>query len=71
MLIKTKIRFFDEVHVIVHKNGDLLPAAFDEIEKAAGSVRRIRDVGTRKLVAEMELGYEIRIEVVSSRKVRK
>lgn len=71
MLIKTKIRFLDKVHVIVHKNGDLLPAAFDEIEKAAGSVRRIRDIGAKKLIAEMELGYEIRVEVVSSRKIRK
>ena len=71
MLIKTKIRLLDEVHVIVHKNGDLLPAAFDEIEKAAGSISRIRDVGTRKLIAEMESGYDISVDVISSRKIRK
>ena len=71
MLIKTKIRLLDEVHVIVHNSGDLLPAAFDVVEKMAGSVRRICDVGTRKLVAEMELGYSINVEVISSRKIRK
>lgn len=69
MLIKTKIRLFDEIHVIVHKNGDLLPAAFDEIKKVAGSIRRLRDVGAKKLIAEMELGYEIRVEIISSRKL--
>ena len=67
MLFKAKIRLYGEVHEIVH-TGHLLDDATRIIEKKCGPVHRSHIVGN-KIVAEVELGYEVEAEIVSNRKL--
>jgi hypothetical protein len=70
MLMKSKLRFLEIEETVTYKSGDLMVAAFDVIEHRLGGIRTLRDVGAKLLVADLELGFELKVEVVSTRKLR-
>lgn len=67
-MYKSKLRFLNQEAIVVYKSGNLLVAAFDVIESSFGKIKTLRDVGAKLLVADLELGFELNIEVVSTRR---
>ena len=67
-MYKSKLRFLNQEATVVYKSGNLLVAAFDVIESSFGKIKTLRDVSTKMLVADLELGFELNIEVVSTRR---
>lgn len=70
-MYKTKLRFLHQEAIVVYESGNLLVAAFDVIEASFGKIKTLRDVSAKLLVADLELGFELNIEVVSTRRCKK
>lgn len=68
MLFKAKIRFNGKEHEVIHQGHLLYPTILMMEREAKCSLYHPRIVG-KKIVAEVELGYEVEAEIVSNRKL--